>query len=59
MKGLEMRTVLATLAITAASAATAHDGHGTSGFHWHGGDLLVLLLMAVAVCAWLWQRGRR
>ncbi len=54
-----MRTVLASLALAACTAASAHEGHGAIDFHWHGGDALWLLLMAVAVCVWLWQRGRQ
>jgi hypothetical protein len=54
-----MRTVLASLALAATSQAMAHEGHGERGFHWHGGDLLGLVAMAVAVALWLWQRSQR
>ena len=54
-----MRTVLASALLVAASQTFAHEGHGQAGFHWHGGDLLSLFAMAVAVGAWLCQRGRR
>ena len=55
-----MRTVLASAALAAASqAAVAHEGHGLTGLHWHGGELLPLLAIALAVGLWLWQRGRR
>jgi hydrogenase/urease accessory protein HupE len=54
-----MRTVLASLALASTGPAFAHEGHGESGFHWHGGDLLGLLAMAVAVGLWLWQRSQR
>jgi hydrogenase/urease accessory protein HupE len=56
MKGLKMRTLLASLVLVIASAANAHDGHGEASFHWHGGDLLTVLAMVVAVGLWLWRR---
>jgi hypothetical protein len=54
-----MRTLLASLALATASAANAHDGHGEIDFHWHGGDLLSIAAMVVAVGLWLWQRSKR
>jgi hypothetical protein len=54
-----MRTLLASLALATAPAANAHDGHGEIDFHWHGGDLLSIAAMVVAVGLWLWQRSKR
>jgi hypothetical protein len=54
-----MRTVLASLVLAASSTALAHEGHGATGFHWHGGDALWLLGIAVAVMLWLSRRGRQ
>ena len=54
-----MRTLLASLVLTTASAAMAHEGHGEAPVHWHGGELLALLAMAVAVGLWLWRRHER
>jgi hypothetical protein len=59
MKGFEMRTLLASLALATASAAQAHEGHGEVVFHWHGGDLLSIAAMVAAVGLWLWQRSKR
>jgi hypothetical protein len=57
MKGLRMRTVLASLALTITSAAMAHEGHGESAPHWHGGDLMSIVAMVFAVGLWLWFRN--
>jgi hypothetical protein len=59
MKGFEMRTLLASLAFVTAAAAQAHEGHGEADVHWHGGDLLSMAAMVVAVALWLWQRSKR
>jgi hypothetical protein len=49
--------VLASLLI--APAAFAHEGHGASGLHLHGSDLLGLfvLLAAAAAAIWIWRTG--
>ena len=44
-----MRTLLASVALATASAAMAHEGHGEAPAHWHGGDLIALLAIGVAV----------
>jgi hypothetical protein len=54
-----MRTLLASLALATTSAAIAHDGHGETDFHWHGGDLLSILAMVLVVAVWLWRRKER
>ena len=54
-----MRTLLASLALAIAPAAMAHEGHSEAPVHWHGGDLIALLAMAVAVGWWLWRRHGR
>jgi hypothetical protein len=59
MKGFEMRTVLASLAFSTITAAHAHEGHGEVDVHWHGGDLISIVAMVVAVGVWLWQRSKR
>ncbi len=59
MKGFEMRTLLASFALATAIAAQAHEGHGEADVHWHGGDLLSIAAMVVAVGLWLWQRSKR
>jgi hypothetical protein len=59
MKGFEMRTLLASLAFATVTAAQAHEGHGEVDFHWHGGDLIGIVAMVVAVGVWLWRRKAR
>ncbi len=54
-----MRTLLASAILLTSASALAHQGHGETDFHWHGGDLLAVLAMAVAVGVWLWQRSKR
>jgi hypothetical protein len=59
MKESTMRMVLVSAALAVVFPAVAHEGHGQPGVHGHGGDLLALLAMGVAVGLWLWRRGRR
>jgi hypothetical protein len=59
MKEFEMRTLLASLAFSIAPVAQAHEGHGEVDFHWHGGDLISIAAMVVAVGVWLWSRSKR
>jgi hypothetical protein len=54
-----MRTLLASAMLAVVAPAFAHEGHGEIDFHWHGGDLLTVLAMAVAVGVWLWRRSGR
>jgi MYXO-CTERM domain-containing protein len=51
-----MRTVLAMLMSSTPLAAFAHDGHGESGTHGHGSDLLMPLALLVVVALWLLRR---
>ena len=58
MKGTSVRTILASLVLAAASAATwAHDGHGAAGTHLHATDVFGLLALALAGAWWLNRRG--
>jgi hypothetical protein len=59
MRGFEMRTLLASVALATASAAMAHEGHGEAPVHWHGGDLIALLAIGVAVGLWAWRRSSK
>jgi hypothetical protein len=43
----------------AAGSASAHDGHGPIGAHLHASDAFGLVVLAVAIAAGLWWRGRR
>lgn len=49
----------ATAASLTALPASAHDGHGASGLHWHASDALgfVLVTLVAAIALWL-GRGR-
>jgi hypothetical protein len=55
-----MRHLLAPVFLSLLSgAALAHEGHGFSGTHWHAGDLLGLLVLAVAGAGALWWSRRK
>jgi hypothetical protein len=56
-----MRHLLAPVLLSVLSgAALAHEGHGFSGTHWHAGDLLGLLVLALAAGAGaLWWSRRK
>jgi hypothetical protein len=59
-KGTSVRTILASLVLATAAAATwAHDGHGASGTHLHASDVFGLLALALAGAWWINRRGRR
>jgi hypothetical protein len=55
-ESLPMRTTFALAVLCAASTAQAHGGHGLSGPHLHGWDLLAL---AAAIAAALFVVSRR
>jgi hypothetical protein len=42
-----------------AGTASAHDGHGLPGTHLHASDAFGFVVLAVAIAAGLWWRGRR
>jgi hypothetical protein len=46
-------------ALTLSTAVGAHEGHGQAAPHWHGGDLLTLALLVLAMLLWVWRRGGR
>ncbi|MCY7307689.1 MAG: hypothetical protein LH632_16420 [Rhodoferax sp.] len=52
--GLFKRCTLPALAAWSAGAS-AHDGHGMTGSHWHASDAwgIIALAVAVALAAWL------
>ncbi|WP_310389422.1 hypothetical protein [Roseateles sp.] len=59
-----MRHLLAPVLLSVLSVlsgtALAHEGHGFSGTHWHAGDLLGLLVLAIvgAGGALWWSRRK-
>lgn len=55
-----MRALFATVAVSAAALAQAHEGHGLAGTHWHATDAWGFLLVAgLAAAAWWFGRGRK
>ncbi len=54
------KTLLAVSALFVAGLAQAHTGHGLPGSaHWHAGDALPLLGLAVACAAGLWLNRKK
>jgi hypothetical protein len=55
-----MKSLFATVAVSAAALAQAHSGHdATNAFHWHATDAWGFVMVAVALGAALWlRRGR-
>jgi len=41
------------------AAASAHDGHGLEGPHWHATDLWGFVALAVVAAAALWWQRRK
>jgi len=39
--------------------ATAHDGHGPSGAHWHATDAWGFIALAIALAAAVWFSRRK
>ena len=56
-----MKSLFATVGVSAAALAQAHSGHGAaSAAHWHATDTWGLLLIAAALGLALWlRRGQR
>ena len=55
-----MKTICAPLLLLAAGAASAHEGHGLAGTHWHATDAWGFVIgAAVVAAAALWWRGRK
>ncbi len=48
------RSAFITTLMTAAVSASAHDGHGLVGTHWHATDTLGFVLVAVLALAAVW-----
>ncbi|TFZ06378.1 hypothetical protein EZ313_06970 [Ramlibacter henchirensis] len=48
------------LALLAAPAALAHEGHGLAGSHWHASDVFGLLVVGglAALIYWLSRGGK-
>ncbi len=49
-----LRSAFITTLMTAAMSASAHDGHGLTGTHWHATDTLGFVLVAVLALAAIW-----
>ena len=50
---------LQTLALLAPLAATAHDGHGPIGAHWHATDAWGFIAFAIALAAAAWLSRKK
>lgn len=52
--------LLSIAAYAMSTGASAHNGHGMIGTHWHASDTLgfILLLNAVAAVVWFIGRGK-
>ncbi|WP_341906488.1 hypothetical protein [Polaromonas sp. YR568] len=48
------RSAFITTLMTAAVGASAHDGHGLAGTHWHATDTLGFVLVGVLALAAVW-----
>lgn len=49
-----LRSAFITALMTAAVGASAHDGHGLAGTHWHATDTLGFVLVGVLALAAVW-----
>ncbi len=56
-----MKSLFATVAVSAATLAQAHSGHGAAtAAHWHATDTWGFVLLAAALGVALWmRRGQR
>ena len=54
-----MKSLFATVAVSAAALAQAHTGHGSAAVHWHGTDAWGFVLLAAALGVALWMRRGR
>jgi len=50
-----MRKLITTLTATLTGAASAHDGHGLAGTHWHPTDIWGFIALAAVVALVIWQ----
>lgn len=53
-----LRSAFITTLVTASASASAHDGHGLVGTHWHATDTLGFVLVAVLALAAAWFSGK-
>jgi hypothetical protein len=55
-----MKTIILIAACALSTGASAHNGHGMLGFHWHATDTLgfILGLNVVAAIGWFIGRGK-
>ncbi|WP_158272815.1 hypothetical protein [Limnohabitans sp. T6-5] len=54
-----MKNIATLFIATTAITASAHDGHGLEGAHWHSTDAWGFVVFgAVALAAWFFGRGK-
>jgi hypothetical protein len=54
-----MKFIALVTAALAAAATHAHDGHGLEGSHWHAGDSLGFIALALALAGAIWASRRK
>ncbi len=55
-----MKTAVAALGVAWFSlAASAHDGHGIDGPHWHATDAVGFLVVGIVAAALAWWMSRK
>ena len=55
-----MKAALVSCALALLPAwASAHDGHGLSGSHWHATDVWGLVALAAVLAAVVWHQRRK
>ena len=54
-----MRLLTGIALALAAPLASAHDGHGLAGAHWHASDALGFVVLGAVVAGALWASRRK
>jgi hypothetical protein len=54
-----MKLLLRLLVVGAVPLASAHEGHGMAGTHWHATDPLGFVVLAAVIAGALWVARRK